>query len=313
MARGHARPVGDRAADRTRRGARLLRTVLSLLAVAAGTSAVGAGVYRAERHPQPAAAQSPAARGQSLSASPAPADTAGFTAALTSYLDGTGVRVSVLAVDDRTGASIGYRTGQTYQTASIVKVDILATLLLRAGDRELTDDERTLVDEMITESDNDAATALWDEVGGGDALDATDQRLGLTDTEPGDGDYWGETTTTVTDQVRLLDEVLDPDGPLGPSGAALVASEMSSVEGDQGWGVSAAATTGETTELKNGWMTGGDFGDDTWTINSIGRIVGTGSLTVAILSDGEPSETTGIATVEHIATLAREYLPTGSN
>lgn len=293
------------------RGTRLLRTALSLLAVAATSTAVGAGVYRAEHRNEPSTAQSPAAHGQRLTASPAPASP-DFDSALGGYLSGTGVRLSVLAVDDRTGTSVDYQATGIYQTASIVKVDILATLLLQNGGT-LNDTDQDLVDQMITESDNNSATTLWDQVGGAPAIAAANQRFGLTHTVPGSDDYWGETTTTVGDQVRLLDEVLDPAGPLGAAGAAEVAHEMSQVEDDQAWGVSAAAASGDTTALKNGWMPGGaDTDDSTWTINTIGRVQGShDELTMAVLSDTDPSEQSGINAVEHAATLARHYLEPG--
>ncbi|WP_371128091.1 hypothetical protein [Streptomyces sp. 2131.1] len=56
----------------------------------------------------------------------------------------------------------------TYATASIVKVDILAALLLRAQDegRALTADERSRAAAMIEKSDNDSATVLLAAVGG---------------------------------------------------------------------------------------------------------------------------------------------------
>ena len=40
---------------------------------------------------------------------------------------------------------------------------------------------------MIVRSDNDAASALWEAIGGAAGLDAAHGRLGLTGTEGGDG------------------------------------------------------------------------------------------------------------------------------
>ena len=54
-----------------------------------------------------------------------------------------------------------------FDSASVVKVIILGALLRQAQDqhRHLTGTEAALATEMITESDNDAASALWAELG----------------------------------------------------------------------------------------------------------------------------------------------------
>src|SRR6266498_3581921 len=59
-------------------------------------------------------------------------------------------------------ASYGSRTG--FHTASIVKVDILAALLLQTQRRHIALDQggTDLATEMIESSDNDAASTLWD-------------------------------------------------------------------------------------------------------------------------------------------------------
>ena len=69
--------------------------------------------------------------------------------------------MAVLDVDS--GESATYGDG-AFDTASIVKVDILATLLLQAqdADRELTATEKANATAMIENSDNTSATALWD-------------------------------------------------------------------------------------------------------------------------------------------------------
>src|SRR5205809_732409 len=77
-------------------------------------------------------------------------------------------RVSVAVADHGSGLVATYHANLRFETASIVKVDVLATLLLVAQDahRELTQTERSLARQMIGESDNDAADDLWEAVGG---------------------------------------------------------------------------------------------------------------------------------------------------
>ncbi len=58
--------------------------------------------------------------------------------------------------------------GNRDQTASIVKADILETLLHQSGRTAagLASVETDTAEDMIEESDNDDATDLWDQVGG---------------------------------------------------------------------------------------------------------------------------------------------------
>jgi len=162
---------------------------------------------------------------------------------------------------------------------------------------------------MITQSDNDAASTLWAEIGDADGLSAANRVFGLTSTDPGDDGYWGLTTTTAADQVRLLDAIANPSGPLGSASATLL-TLMGQVVSDQDWGVSAAARTGEKTILKNGWLSL-DSDDGLWEVNSIGRITGNGTdVTIAILSDGSSDLDDGIALVEQIAAITRDQVAT---
>lgn len=116
-----------------------------------------------------------------------------------------GAEVAVAVLDAESGASASYGDGR-FDTASIVKVDILAALLLRAQDegRRLTAVEKSYATAMIEHSDNASASALWRTIGQADGLDAANERFGLTRTEGGDGTLWGLTQTTAVDQLRLL-------------------------------------------------------------------------------------------------------------
>lgn len=102
---------------------------------------------------------------------------------------GATLSVAVLDLSDDRAAQYNVKPGLTYDTASIVKVDILAALLVQAQDdgRALTEREKSYAVPMITESDNAAADALWEIIGGSDGLDAANARLGLTGTTAGAG------------------------------------------------------------------------------------------------------------------------------
>mgnify|MGYP001275468267 CR=1 FL=1 len=208
--------------------------------------------------------------------------------------------VSVLALDSGLSATYGW---QAFDTASIVKVDILVALLLQAQDegRELTDEERDLASIMIRASDNAAADVLWDTIGRAEGLNAANERLGLVHTSGGPAGHWGLTQTTSADQVRLLEAVFGTRSPLEPGARRYVQELMGTVVDGQRWGISAAAD-GEF-ELKNGWLPRSQT--DLWDINSIGRITWGGrEFLIAVVSDGHPTEEDGIAAVEAAAEAA---------
>ncbi|MFJ2302862.1 hypothetical protein [Streptomyces sp. NPDC087787] len=201
------------------------------------------------------------------------------------------------------GVNAGYGDA-VFDTASIVKVDILAALLLRAQDtgRRLTARERTYAAEMIGSSDNDSASALWREIGGADGLNAANERFGLTRTSGGDGPLWGLTRTTAADQLVLLEQVFGARSELSGASRTYVQGLMGRIVPGQDWGVSAAAD-GSGWALKNGWMPRDATG--LWVVNSIGRVTAGGDdYLVAALSSGNPTKEQGIALVEEAARSA---------
>ncbi|MFD7326054.1 serine hydrolase [Streptomyces sp. NPDC059875] len=216
-------------------------------------------------------------------------------------LAGSEASVSVAVLDLETGRSASYGgEGRTYDTASIVKLDILAALLLRAQDegREPTAAERTAAAAMIERSDNASATALWQAVGGAEGLDAANARLGLTETTAAAA--WGLTQTTAEDQLALLAAVFGTDSPLEAESRAYVAELMEGVVAGQDWGVSAA---GGDRALKNGWLPREATG--LWDVNSVGRVTADGRVyLVAVVSDGHATKEAGVGLVEDTARAA---------
>ncbi|MCL2554430.1 MAG: serine hydrolase [Actinomycetia bacterium] len=222
------------------------------------------------------------------------------------------VAVAVTDLDDGVEVSAAFDSsddaGNTYDTASIVKVDILAALLLRAqhADTHLTANQRALATVMIEQSDNDAATALWDAIGGGPGLAEANETLGLDHTTPGSGELWGLTQTTPGDQLTLLRAVfVGADSPLSSASRAYIAGLMGAVTATQNWGVSAADSDDAGFALKNGWLQRTRTG--LWDVNSIGQVVRDGHrLLIAVLSSGQGSERAGIDLVERAATATAD-------
>jgi hypothetical protein len=145
------------------------------------------------------------------------------------YLDGRKGVVQVALYNNETGQTHRLSNGDdTQYTASIVKVDILARWLRSFQKRgvEIPDDIsysiRYLMQRMIQNSDNAAATSLFYFGGGCDTLTQFNTLIPMDDTEVGceSSTYygWGNTKTTAADQARLMRVFAygKPKGVLGP-------------------------------------------------------------------------------------------------
>lgn len=228
-------------------------------------------------------------------------------------LDGLGAHHGryALAVEDLTsGHSAAHgSSSETFTSASIIKVDILAALLLQTQDRggRLSSAQRQLVSDMIRFSDNDAAQKLWIDIGRRQGLDAANARLGLTPAHAGQSVAWGLTRTTARDQISLLKAVFTQDSPLNAASRSYVRALMSTVTDGQNWGVGAAGAPGDQPALKNGWLPDGT--PQRWVVNSMGIVERAGhTLLVVVLTDGQPTRETGIALIEQAATTAVDAL-----
>jgi hypothetical protein len=215
---------------------------------------------------------------------------------------------SVAVLDRKTGHRYSFRGSERYETASVVKVQVLACLLLNAQDnhRDLTATELSLAKRMIRYSDNDATTSLFARLGRAPAVTRSNRRLGLTQTTVSSA--WGLTRTTVNDQVKLLAELVDDDGPLDDGSRRLAFKLMSTVDDEQDWGVPVVARSGETATVKNGWLPRSTEGGR-WIINTVGRVTGDGvDVSIAVLSHNHGTMYGGISVVEKAAKLTRQHL-----
>jgi len=234
------------------------------------------------------------------------------TPAVAAYLAGTTDDVTAAVYDDVTGVTSIYRPGVAQDTASIMKVDILATLLAQGQStgQALTPVEQSIAVPMIEESDNDDAQDLWDSEGGATAVRAFDTAAGLTQTDPDAAGYWGLSTTTAADQVQLLRTVAYPNAVLTPASQAYELNLMENVDSDEVWGVSADVGAGSTIALKNGWLPLNSSG---WQVNSVGHVHGQGrDYVIAVLTDGD-TEADGINFIQGLSGLIwQELAPSAS-
>jgi len=199
--------------------------------------------------------------------------------------------------------------GTPQAEASVVKVDILETLLTQQSAGELSGTDQALAQSMIEDSDNDSATDLWDAVGGAGGIRSFDAKAGLADTTPSPcvecagfaWPGWGLTTTTPADQIALLRQIAVPGGLLSTAERGYVAQLMENVTPSQRWGVCADVPPQVTIALKNGWLPLNDAGTD-WQVNSVGWVSGLGrDYLIAVLSTGNPTEQYGIDTIDQLS------------
>lgn len=235
------------------------------------------------------------------------------TAVMRAFLRGRAGRISAALYNVNTGATYLYHPGLREQTASVVKVDILAALLREAQDHDapLSGEEQYLAAGMIQQSDDEAATDLWADVGGASAIGTFDRSIGMTQTTPNGEGYWGETLTTARDQLRLLRIVALPNDVLRYDWRASELYLMEHVIPFDDWGVSAGPPASATVALKNGWVA--IVGDD-WQVNSIGAIEGDGrDYLLAVLTSGDDGKNYGIDTIDGISRVVWSALGPASS
>lgn len=218
------------------------------------------------------------------------------TSAMRAYIGSRTGDIAVGVENVLTGRTYVWNGRSEQVTASIVKVDILETLLRQLHGGPIPGaDVRTAVG-MIEDSDNDDATALWNQDGGAPAVAAYDRLVGMHQTTPNLD--WGLTTTSVGDQLQLLEQLLQTHALIDQGAQRFALGVMENVMPSQAWGVSGGVPSGVSVALKNGWL---PFGGG-WHINSIGRIRGDGRwYLIAVLTSFDPSERYGIDTINAIS------------
>ena len=100
----------------------------------------------------------------------------------------------------------------------------MATLMAQsmASGQPISGEDQSLLASMIEVSDNDAATALWNAIGGPAAIAQFNASIGMTETTPSNclncagfpWPGWGLTTTSATDQVTLLRHIVVPNSAI---------------------------------------------------------------------------------------------------
>ncbi|MEU1127044.1 serine hydrolase [Streptomyces sp. NPDC005899] len=219
---------------------------------------------------------------------------------ITAALKGSRATTAVAVHDNRTGTDCTLRATQRVDSASVVKLTVLATLLRdaqRTG-RALTPHESALSTAMITRSDNDATSELWSRLGPA-KVKAFLEAAGMTRTVPDAGGAWGLTQITAQDEQRLLTLVTSRNKVLDDRSRAYILERMRNVVPDQRWGVPAGAPADATVQLKNGWLERSAHG---WRVHSVGAFSGKGhDYLITVLTQDNRTMDDGIRTIQAVA------------
>ena len=227
-------------------------------------------------------------------------------APVSEYLATRAGSIGVAVVVPSQGALYTLNGDELFPTASVVKVMIMATVMDRAlqEGRDLTDREIALLEPMITQSDNYAASALWDDVGGGPAVGAYLESIGLSDTIPNPYDYWGATRAPAR-EVALLFARLEMGEMLDAQMREYALDLLSNVEPDQRWGVTAGIPDepppGTVVRIKDGWY---ETQYGRWWVNSAGVLVPGDdhpAYAIAVLTKDQPGMAYAVETIEAVA------------
>jgi beta-lactamase class A len=211
-------------------------------------------------------------------------------AAATSYAK---TRVGDIAFAVRTnGRFSAYRPDHDEWSASVVKAMLMTAYLDEpwVAHRALNSYDKSLLNPMITESDNDAAQTVFDTVGQG-ALQALARRVGMTHfaTSP----IWGETEITARDQTRFF---LHIARYIAPRHRWYAMTLLAGIIPSERWGIGVVAPEGWKLYFKGGWGSGTGLLD-----HQVALLVrGCARVSVAVLTMYDGSHAYGKATLRGI-------------
>lgn len=169
---------------------------------------------------------------------------------------------------------------------------ILVAYLRRVswGALPLDSSTRARLGPMITRSDNIAANWAYNRIGRGPTLDALGRRAGMTSFAA--ASYWAYSQTSARDQVAFFArlERLTP-----PAHRAYALDLLREIVPSQRWGIPPAAPGWRIT-FKGGWFESRHLWHQVALLER-----GKTRLVLAVLTDRDPSDAYGRATIEGIA------------
>lgn len=217
------------------------------------------------------------------------------------YADERAGKESFAVVDER-GRLRGRHKGRIHHSASVVKAMFLVAYLRRGDvrDRDLSDDEKRLLEPMIKRSDNQAADAIRARVGDRAVLRLA-RASGMTRFALPSN--WALSEITARDQAGFMYR-LERLVPRRHRDYAL--DLLADIVRSQRWGIPPAAPDGWGLHFKGGWANGVERG---WRTNQVALLRrGERRLAAAILVRYAPGRGHARNTIEGIARrLFRRY------
>lgn len=181
----------------------------------------------------------------------------------------TGVKFGAWALLNRsTGEIAGSpNLAATNTTASMIKAWLAADVLRRSAEKGVTPQAATMsrLSIMIRDSDNAAASAFYDTLGGSATITRLAKTCALTDTRAGVD--WSHVLMSARDAVRMGGCIADGRAA-GARWTPWLLKEMRAVRGSGRFGVISAlpAEVADDTAIKNGWI---NRPDGTWHVNCL--------------------------------------------
>lgn len=209
--------------------------------------------------------------------------------------------VSFAVVDER-GRIHGFHRGTRYSSASLVKAMLLVAYLNRGGvkRRHLHASDRRLLGPMIRVSDNDAASAVYSQVGPG-GLRRLARRAHMRRFIP--NPVWGGCQLTARDQARFFARI---DRLLPRRHRKYALGLLRRIVSSQRWGIPRGTPRGWHSHFKGGWF---PDSEGSWRVHQ-GALLRRGGrhLGIAVLTQGDPSLGYGADTIQGVtARLLRGY------
>jgi hypothetical protein len=202
--------------------------------------------------------------------------------------------IVAFAVVDSEGRLRGRSRNQRFPAASVVKAMLLAAELrrLERSDAPVDPATRETLEAMIAHSDNDSADTIYYRVGDEGLHDVAEtarmRRFAIAG-------YWGNAEVTAADMARFFSRLgRTMPKPYRRFGKRL----LGSIVADQRWGIAAAAGRGWKVRFKGGWR---QTGRGSLVHQAAELRHGRSRLSLAVLTDGQPSQPRGIEIVHGVA------------
>jgi beta-lactamase class A len=207
------------------------------------------------------------------------ADLGALSSQLGTYARAQGDSLSITVYATNSRRFYGSNPDLPLTMASTFKIPLLLALLSQSESqgRSLTDTERVLAQSMIEDSDNDAAQAIYADVGYDTGVAKFMATAGISGLWINTA-YFGYSTMTSREMVLLLAALYNGQ-ILNAEDRQFALDLMTHIDDSQRRGIGTAAPSGAKTMLKDGWLQD----EDGWVSSSVGITVLNGqSYVVAI-------------------------------